>query len=498
MTVAFTRATPDRPRPDPAKHVNFTYGMVLGVDDFTQEFAYLSGRDRALARFGLGHGTVCGLRVTYDPADPEAGHAPRVVVSPGVAITPSGRTVCVGLAQCADLTAWLKANQAGLDELFGDAAPGAERTVTAAVVIAYAECFTDDVPVPGEPCRSAENLLAPSRVRDDFRLDLRLQGATATPPDRREEEAVRRFVAWLRRLRVADDATTDLAGFTGALLTAAGFDPLPAEGPTLAAFFPPDLPDPPPVPAPDARLFLRTALRIWVTWLLPAWRTGDPECGCAPAAPASTAPAVGDRDSVDLAQVLVRVRRADLAAGDVAYVVAPDEPANGGPARPAVTVVEEQEATPANGGPARDEVHRPVLVDVRLLQEWALTGPPERAPGPPPAGVVVAAGWFDHNGEVPPDPPFFATGGLVVTRRSDAGTPTNFYDLDFADYTPERRYVVTGTVVLDSGAATHALEVVTPAVPGDKPALRIRQATSAATTPNTVKGFQLQITRFGP
>ena len=36
--------------PNPAKHVNFNVGMVLGVDDFTQEFAYLSGRDQWLAR----------------------------------------------------------------------------------------------------------------------------------------------------------------------------------------------------------------------------------------------------------------------------------------------------------------------------------------------------------------------------------------------------------------------------------------------------------------
>ncbi len=34
---------------DPTKHVNYTLGMVLGVDDFTQEFAYLSHRDRRLA-----------------------------------------------------------------------------------------------------------------------------------------------------------------------------------------------------------------------------------------------------------------------------------------------------------------------------------------------------------------------------------------------------------------------------------------------------------------
>src|SRR5437763_106871 len=51
------------PAPDPSKHVNYTLGMVLGVDDFTQEFAYLSGRDQRLARDLLGYGTVSGLRL---------------------------------------------------------------------------------------------------------------------------------------------------------------------------------------------------------------------------------------------------------------------------------------------------------------------------------------------------------------------------------------------------------------------------------------------------
>ena len=41
--------------PNPAKHVNFNVGMVLGVDDFTQEFAYLSQRDRRLPEL-----LVCG------------------------------------------------------------------------------------------------------------------------------------------------------------------------------------------------------------------------------------------------------------------------------------------------------------------------------------------------------------------------------------------------------------------------------------------------------
>ena len=39
-------ATPDAIAPDPSKHVNYTFGMLLGVDDFKQEFAYLIGRDQ--------------------------------------------------------------------------------------------------------------------------------------------------------------------------------------------------------------------------------------------------------------------------------------------------------------------------------------------------------------------------------------------------------------------------------------------------------------------
>src|SRR5689334_21131595 len=55
---------------DPGKHVNYTPGMVLGVDDFTQEFAYLANRDEWRARDAVGYGTLRGLaaEVVQDPA----------------------------------------------------------------------------------------------------------------------------------------------------------------------------------------------------------------------------------------------------------------------------------------------------------------------------------------------------------------------------------------------------------------------------------------------
>ncbi len=45
-----TSLAPSPAPADPRKHVNYVLGMVLGVDDFNQEHAYLSGRDRLAAR----------------------------------------------------------------------------------------------------------------------------------------------------------------------------------------------------------------------------------------------------------------------------------------------------------------------------------------------------------------------------------------------------------------------------------------------------------------
>src|SRR3954452_19692829 len=102
--------TPPVAAPDPTKHVNYTLGMVLGVADFRQEFAYHDGRDRRLARDLVGYGTVCGLRVTI-----ATDRTPfEVVVSPGSAVTPIGQLVRVPLAQCARLNDWLAANQGTL------------------------------------------------------------------------------------------------------------------------------------------------------------------------------------------------------------------------------------------------------------------------------------------------------------------------------------------------------------------------------------------------
>ena len=180
--------------PDPAKHVRFTDGMILGVDDFTQEFAYLANRDRWIVRDLLGYGTVSGLRVWIED---DGAKGPRVVVEPGVAVTPRGELVRVPVAQCAHLNEWL----AGADQVSylvnrpGPASPPGDR-VDVYVTLCYRECEIDQVPIPGEPCRHEEDLTAPSRILDDFRLELRFM-----PPEQPDEAAIRDFVEWLASIQ---------------------------------------------------------------------------------------------------------------------------------------------------------------------------------------------------------------------------------------------------------------------------------------------------------
>ncbi len=130
--------------PDPFKHVLFNNGMVIGADDFTQEFAYLAGHDHWHNRDLHGYGTVCGLsvRVTVG-AD-----GPQVEVSAGTAINPRGQMIRVPEAQCARLNAWLEAHEEELLQHVGSPPGG---VVSLYVVLCYRECPLDLVPIPGEP-----------------------------------------------------------------------------------------------------------------------------------------------------------------------------------------------------------------------------------------------------------------------------------------------------------------------------------------------------------
>ena len=353
-------------RPDPSKHVNYTLGMVLGVDDFTQEFAYLSGRDQWLARDLLGYGTAEGLRVTVE----YGGAGAEVVVSPGSAVTPRGQLVRVTPTQCASVNEWLaqERNRARLELLLKNA-----NSLPLYVVLSHRECATDQVPVPGEPCRSEEESMAASRLADNFRLEFSFD-----PPDQREEDALRDFVAWLSYLEITDEpgqgGFATLQQFEAEIRRAAHLSP----GSDSSSLFDYMYDSPPRsmrVRTGDACEFLRTAFRLWVTELRPLWLgQGQTAGGSLP-----------NEESVLLAELSVPVVR-----GADRWLV--DDPQVR-----AVTVHEDR---------------RPFLLHLRMVQEWVECGRRVRAPADtvrhetafgqqPDAGHSEAYSRADHTHGTP-------------------------------------------------------------------------------------------------
>ena len=132
--------------------------------------------------------------------------------------------------------------------------PPVGEELTLYVVLCYRDCPTDNVPIPGEPCRNENELTAASRIKDDFSLELRFE-----PPKHAEEDAVRKFAAWLKEIEIVESvASTDLEDFMQAI-----------RGEWLS-------PSSPPVSSPPTVLqinktdvceYMRTAFRLWVTEL---------------------------------------------------------------------------------------------------------------------------------------------------------------------------------------------------------------------------------------
>ncbi|AKJ02890.1 hypothetical protein [Archangium gephyra] len=385
---------------DPTKRVNYVLGMVLGVDDFTQEFTYLSERDRWLTRELLGYGTVWGLAVTQEPGT----RGPEVRVSPGVAVSPRGNLLRVTPAQCASLNDWLAARTPEVSARMAGASPGTRLKVY--VVLGYDECLTDAVPIPGEPCRTEEDATKPSRIADDFTLEL-----SFTPPAQHEEDALRDLVRWLRtHIQVSSTPGTSVPldaflGFLrGAVLVPPGSPPSPPWSPS--DFLLDTSPASPLVVATeDLCRYLRAALRVWVTELRHLWRTnwlGEAQGCMEPLTPVSA----GGEDRVLLAELSLPVTR-ELEGGAWKVASAPAK----------VDILEDG---------------RPFVAHLRLLQEWMLCGTRPDTPAPAPAANTVTrpAGMPAYSivaaGILPPVPPEQSFNALKIIGTADGSATLTF------------------------------------------------------------------------
>jgi len=319
---------------DPCRRVNYTLGMILGVDDFVQESVYHSSHREALARLALGYGTLSGLDVKLEPSEVPGSTETQVRVTKGTALAPSGKLVQVDVEQCCSVSDWArldKNHKLVLENPDGtkttlpkvetrDGSPGS--WARAWVTLAFSESKCAEIPLPGDPCRTDDKLTAPSRVEDGFHLDISWQR-----PDQKEEDALRRYFEWVCRIPVQPDGI-DLTEFD--LLKAIRAEAkkgLPATG------APTTVPDKYMDGVPDASLhykgeLLRAVMRLWITEIRPLW------FACCP----------GD----------------DLAGWDTVLLSGLWIP---------VTVVGSDWVFDASRAVELEQTHRPTLLSLRALQE---------------------------------------------------------------------------------------------------------------------------------
>jgi len=269
---------------DPLKRMNYTFGLVLGVEEFQQEQTYFLSKDRSHNRILHGYGTAFGLGVSIDNSGtPNV----EVKVACGMALNPKGQEIHVPRTMCARLNDWLTKYQSMLQEIYG--AP--PLTLSVCVVLCYRECQTDQVPVPGEPCRTQEDAMAPSHIADSFELKLcldsevlplsppvslsSLPAGLCLRPKQEEEDAVRAFRQLLGRIQPSSTIPSS------AYLTLDELDSLVLDLSSPAAFASPPSAGPPLWVHPaDVSHFVRRAFLLWVTQVRPALNAQLPTGAC--------------------------------------------------------------------------------------------------------------------------------------------------------------------------------------------------------------------------
>ena len=394
-------ASPNLMKLDPLKRVNYTFGLVLGVEEFLQEDAYFLHKHHLENRLLHGYGTGCGLEVI-----PQITPQLEVQVTPGWAFSPKGQEMRVSQLMCVQVNDWVQTNLAALQALFPSAAPV---TLNLCVVLCYRECKTDVVPIPGEPCRTQSSAMAPSRIADSFELMLCLDqdaspplasppasspdagGLCAFRPPQLEDDAIRAFATLMSEVEISS---------AGPFLTLEQMKELVRD---LNQSNPPPSGSPPAGPpylvsAADAREFRRAAFRTWITEVRPFI--------CAPqgAGPCCPPP----EKCVLLAEIAVTLNPGWVAT-DISV----------------------------------DDHRRPFLVPTRLLQEMFFS---DAAVGSVSSCQVVAAGYFDMSGNA-----VLPAFNLTASPSSPPSTTGAEFLLNFSGYqnpgtTPGVSYIVKGTV----------------------------------------------------
>ena len=176
MTVTEPCTSPTIAALSPDLRVNYTFGMVLGLDEFVQEQFHQQEKDALHRRLLHGYGTSYGLTVSA-AATNDTPQDYIVTVSPGAGVDQWGREFVIREPQTARIGPWLADQVRGNPDLIAflnDSSGG----FSVYLVASYATCLDNVVSLPGQPC--GQPAQAPSRIRDSWQLEFRL-ARPATP-----------------------------------------------------------------------------------------------------------------------------------------------------------------------------------------------------------------------------------------------------------------------------------------------------------------------------
>jgi len=446
MSTTFQTASPSLQKLDPSKRVNYTFGLVLGAEEFLQSDAYFLAKHHLENRMLHGYGTLCGLDVLVQTSP-----TLEVQVTPGWAINPKGQEIRVPQLMCVQIQDWLQANKDAL----GTALGSMPMMLNLVVVLCYRECKTDVVPIPGELCRTQADSMAASRIADSFELMLCLDQLASPPlgsppydpvaagglclyrPPELEEVAAKAFARLLSQFQVSA---------TGPFLTLQQVELLVRE--LAQNVGSPPFGSPPSGPpylmqSQDAGDFLRAAFRTWITEVRPFIVAPQGAGPCCPP----------PEKCVLLAHLAIMLNPGWIASG--------------------VTV---------------DNRHRPFVVPTRLLQE-VFFEEPASAIGAPPYRTV-AAGFFNING----------TARGPVFNLTAMAAPSGEFLLQFNGYqnpntTAGINYIVKGTV--QDTTATGAARATFEFVGFEDTAIRVRIQNTAQAALGAGFGFMVEISQIG-
>ncbi len=170
-------------KPQTPDRVYYANGALLDQEDFTAEQVYHRGRmGRALA-YLHGHGTVAGLAAGVQQQAQED----MLMVSAGLALDRLGRQIEVPRAACIRIGRWFQfqlddpQGQDRLSNSFRSGSSGTPDGVVVDVFIKFDVCERGKQPAFATGNFDALDAVAPSRLRDSYRLELIIRQEQTVP-----------------------------------------------------------------------------------------------------------------------------------------------------------------------------------------------------------------------------------------------------------------------------------------------------------------------------